>query len=381
MTDASPPLETLAPPAGQRSRAAAPAPPTRCPAQPPPGSTGAQAQPEVRPAGPRQPRPRAPLPREPSARNAGLAELVARLVAWIRRHPSAVLTVAGVILFTLAALTVVHHELGPAPRSPGPPASGRPRGSGDPTPTPRAATARSTRRSAAPLGSAGFDELVAVLVKDRRLRAPRPTPSVNRALLASALLASEYGRPSDRPTEVLADELVAGLGSEQPPEDLAAARVLLRLARGDRAGAEAAARALGLATGQTPLIRFVEARRLSRNGEEAAALDPAGPRRRRARPFRWGGCWRGSCRWTGESPTARWPSPARCCAIRPATRWPCSCSWRRTRRAGGKPPRRGGGADQPGLQGGRDPHPHPGHRLPPGSGADPAPGGHAAGPP
>ena len=53
--------------------------------------------------------------------------------------------------------------------------------------------------------------------------------------------------------------------------------MLLRLARGDRAGAEAAARALGLAGGQSPLIRFVEARRLSRNGEGAAAIERLGP--------------------------------------------------------------------------------------------------------
>ena len=116
-----------------------------------------------------------------------------------------------------------------------------------------------------------------MLIKDRRLRAPRPTPSVNRALLATALLASEYGQAVDRPTELWADDLVAGLGSQPPPEDLAAAHVLLRVARGDRAGAEAAARALNLPAGQSPLIRFVEARRLTRNGDGAGALERLGP--------------------------------------------------------------------------------------------------------
>jgi tetratricopeptide (TPR) repeat protein len=290
VADASPQLETLVPqPPGAQPVAptrAVPAPPTRPTAtapqtrysgqQAPPAQQASQSQAYYAPpapgtgAGTRAAAPRAP-------RGPGLFR---RISAWFRRHPSAVLTVAGVILFTLAALAVVLTSWALRPReggtradSPESPASPPPEnGTGGPS-----TTVVNEEEGPAPLGSGGFDELLAVLVKDRRLRAPRPTPSVNRALLASALLASEYGRPSDRPTEVLADELVAALGQEQPPEDLVAARVLLRVARGDRAGAEAAARALGLATGQSPLIRFVEARRLSRNGEAAAALARLGP--------------------------------------------------------------------------------------------------------
>jgi tetratricopeptide (TPR) repeat protein len=312
VSDASPRLETLVPPPGGAKPAptrAVPAPPTRGTAPlPPTRSSGQQAQPPQPPptqtqtAQPSQAQPRQPqaaqqqawnyAPPAPAAGTRGAVPqaargpgLIRRISAWFRRHPSAVLTVAGVFLFTLAALAVVLTSWALRPRdggtradSPPPPRPESETGGGSPT------TVVNEEEGPAPLGSGGFDELLSVLVKDRRLRAPRPTPSVNRALLASALLASEYGRPGDRPTEVLADELVAALGPEQPPEDLVAAQVLLRVARGDRAGAEATARALGLATGQTPLIRFVEARRLSRNGEGSAALARLGPDAERS-PF------------------------------------------------------------------------------------------------
>ncbi len=254
VTDASPPLETLAPPAGGAGAGAVPTRtlPAGAGYAPPPPAAARKA-----PVTAREKKP--------------LRGLFAAVSAWTRRHPSAVLTVAGVILFTLAALTVVITSWALRPK----PGTTRERTAGTGSSTPTGPLA--DEDGPGPLGAAGFDELVALLVKDRRLRAPRPTPAVNRALLASALLASEYGRPADRPTEVLTDELLAGLGNEAPPEELAGARVLLRLARGDRAGAEAASRALGLATGQTPLLRFVEARRLSRNGEAAAALERLGP--------------------------------------------------------------------------------------------------------
>ncbi len=206
-----------------------------------------------------------------------LRAVVARVRAWMGRHPTAVLAIAGVTLFSLAALAVVlvvgalRTGSGITRRDRSSEAARETEETGSPT------ESGSDEEGPAPLGSAGFEELIAVLVKERRLSAPRPSSSANRALLASALLASEYGRPVDRPTEVWADELVASLGNEPPPDELAAARVLLRVARGDRAGAEAAARALGMDSGQSPLIRFVEARRLTRNGDGVAALERLGP--------------------------------------------------------------------------------------------------------
>ncbi len=214
------------------------------------------------------------LPRLPG--DFQFSTLAARVLDWTKRHPSAVLTVAGVTLFTLAALTVVitswalRMESGTTREGLAEEPTSDPPSSAAPTP-------ETDDDAPGSLGGAGFDELLAVLIKDRRLRAARATPSAARALLASALLASEYGSAIDRPTEVLVDELLASLGNQSAPEELAAARVLLRLARGDRAGAEAAARALGLDGGQSPLIRFVEARRLSRNGQGQAAIERLGP--------------------------------------------------------------------------------------------------------
>jgi tetratricopeptide (TPR) repeat protein len=266
VSDNSPSLETLVPPAG----GVGPAPTRAMPAQPGYTATqpvGVKYAPPVPSAAARKPA----RPREPPERL--LAGLIRRVLEWTRRHPSAVLTVAGVVLFTLAALTVVITSWALRPR---PGTTRAPSATGAPASPPSPASPQD-EDAPAPLGAAGFDELVALLVKDRRLRAPRPTPAVSRALLATALLASEYGRPSDRPTEVLADELLASLGNESPPEELTASRVLLRLARGDRAGAEASARALGVPDGRSPLLRFVEARRLSRNGEGTAALERLGP--------------------------------------------------------------------------------------------------------
>jgi tetratricopeptide (TPR) repeat protein len=273
VTEPSPQLETLVPPAA--SAAAPPRPaagrptatrPIEAPAQQRAYGAAGQAWNYAPPAP--MTAAKTALPKDPR-----FPGLITRVLSWTRRHPSAVLTVAGVTLFTLAALTVVITSWALRPRSGSAPESSTP---GELPPLNRAPGA-SDDDGPAPLGSAGFDELLAVLIQDRRLRAPRPTPAANRALLASALLASEYGRPGDRPTEVWADELVASLGNDPPPEELAGARVLLRVARGDRAGAEAAARALALESGQSPLLRFVEARRLSRNGEGAAAIQRLGP--------------------------------------------------------------------------------------------------------
>ena len=72
--------------------------------------------------------------------------------------------------------------------------------------------------------------------------------------------------------ELIAEGVVEEAGSVE--SEGGRPRVLLRVARGDRAGAEAAARALGLDGGQSPLIRFVEARRLTRNGDGVWTLVP-----------------------------------------------------------------------------------------------------------
>jgi tetratricopeptide (TPR) repeat protein len=275
----TPQLQTLVPPPGGA-------------AAPPPRATRQMPAPPVwtyAPSGPSAP---ASSPRVRTRRRLRLQlqlrlgerlrALSQRARAWVRAHPTAALTIAGVTLFLVAALAVILASWALRTK---PGLTRRDRAASEAAREEEGSPpAGDEEEGAAPLGSAGFEELIAVLVKERRLSAPRPTPSANRALLATALLASEYGRAVDRPTEAWADDLVASLGNETPPEDLAAARVLLRVARGDRAGAEAAARALGLDSGQSPLIRFVEARRLTRNGDGVGALERLGPDAERS-PF------------------------------------------------------------------------------------------------
>ena len=83
------------------------------------------------------------------------------------------------------------------------------------------------------------------------MRATRPTASVSRALLAEAFLASEYGRPAALESEEWADELATTTSPGEVPEDLQAARVLFRVARGDRQSGVVVARATGLVS-RTP---------------------------------------------------------------------------------------------------------------------------------
>jgi hypothetical protein len=139
------------------------------------------------------------------------------------------LLIAAVALFTVAALTVVIlASSGPLPI----------------TSLPREDAFR--ERRCRPCRPPGFDELASIVKQDRRIRATQPTASVSRALLAEAFLASEYGRPAALESEEWADELATTAKPHEVPEDLQAARVLYRVARGDRQSGVTVARATGL---------------------------------------------------------------------------------------------------------------------------------------
>jgi tetratricopeptide (TPR) repeat protein len=127
-----------------------------------------------------------------------------------------------------------------------------------------------------PVLAGSFMELATIRAKDRRRQARFETEPTGRALLAEALLASEYGRPLDPDSEIWADELAESHGGLGGPEELLAARVLDRLVRGDRAGAGELARTRGLSSANSPLLRFVDGRRLERDGNLAAALARVG---------------------------------------------------------------------------------------------------------
>jgi hypothetical protein len=119
-----------------------------------------------------------------------------------------------------------------------------------------------------------FAELAALLRADRKLRAGGE--AVGRPFLALGLMATEYGRPVSGEIEQVADELAQRVGGGPARHELNAGRVLLRLARGNRAEANQLATAVGLAAAGTPLARFVEARRLARGGDGAGAMAALG---------------------------------------------------------------------------------------------------------
>jgi hypothetical protein len=179
----------------------------------------------------------------------------ARLQAWARHHPRVALLTAAVALFIVAALTVVLL------------ASRGPRGT---TSLPREDEVPGA--ALPPMQAADFDELVSVVKRDRRVRASRPTASVSRALLAEAFLASEYGRPAALESEEWADEMATTAKGDEVPEDLQAARVLFRVARGARASGVTVARATGLIQSPTPLARFAWSRLLTRGGDHRGAV-------------------------------------------------------------------------------------------------------------
>jgi tetratricopeptide (TPR) repeat protein len=184
-----------------------------------------------------------------------------RAQGWGRRHPRAALLLVSVTLFTLAALGVLLL----APR---PPTTPRVEDQG---------ADRAAGESVVPaVRGATFDELASIMTGDRRLHGRTSLVTTSRALLAEALMSSEYGRVVAPEAESLADELGKAAGSAEP-EELQAARVLFRLARGDRAGAGTLAVALGVDRGESALLRFADARRLSRQGEVAAAMARLGP--------------------------------------------------------------------------------------------------------
>jgi tetratricopeptide (TPR) repeat protein len=123
-----------------------------------------------------------------------------------------------------------------------------------------------------PVVAGSFTELAGIRAKDRRHQARTDSEPAGRALLAEALLASEYGRPLDPDSEAWADELADKEGGLGGPEELLATRVLDRLSRGDRKAAAELARTRGLSSSSSPLLRFVDGRRLEREGNVAAAL-------------------------------------------------------------------------------------------------------------
>jgi hypothetical protein len=127
-----------------------------------------------------------------------------------------------------------------------------------------------------PVLAGTYKELATIRARDRRRQARLETEPTGRALLAEALLASEYGRPLDPDSESWADELAENHGGLGGPDELLATRVLDRLVRGDRAGAGELARARGLPSADSHLLRFVDARRLERDGNLAAALARVG---------------------------------------------------------------------------------------------------------
>jgi tetratricopeptide (TPR) repeat protein len=127
-----------------------------------------------------------------------------------------------------------------------------------------------------PVMAGTYKELATIRARDRRRQARLETEPTGRALLAEALLASEYGRPLDPDSESWADELAQDHGGLGGPDELLATRVLDRLVRGDRVGAGELARTRGLASSDSPLLRFVDARRLERDGNLDAALARAG---------------------------------------------------------------------------------------------------------
>jgi tetratricopeptide (TPR) repeat protein len=185
-----------------------------------------------------------------------LSRARARLRSWARHHPRTALLFAAIALFTAAALTVVVLAPGTGPR----PTASLPAEDNVPG------------ASLAPMTDAAFDELAGIIRQDRLVRASQPTASVSRALLAEALLASEYGRPAALESEQWADELAGGNHAGQVPEELQVARVLFRVARGERAAGLSVGRAAGLAESTTPLARFAWARLLTRGGDSRGAL-------------------------------------------------------------------------------------------------------------
>jgi tetratricopeptide (TPR) repeat protein len=208
------------------------------------------------PTDPGAPPPRVPGSEQPTAVAASGRLMLARERAqeWTRRHPRAALLLVSVTLFTLAALGVL--LVAPKPTT---------------TRLQPEVNTGANEVEVPPVRGAAFDELASIMTADRRLHGRASLVTTSRALLAEALMSSEYGRPVAAEAEALADELGKTAGNAQP-EELQAARVLFRLARGDRTDAGALVLALAIDKGESPLLRFADARRLSRQGDASAAI-------------------------------------------------------------------------------------------------------------
>ena len=159
----------------------------------------------------------------------------------------------------------------------------------------------------APVLAGSFMELANIRAKDRRRQVRFESEPTGRALLAEALLASEYGRPLDPDSEIWADELAEKEGGLGGPEELLAARVLDRLVRGDRGRRRrAGAHARALTSSDSDLLRFVDGRRLEREGNLAGALARVGSDAERSAFLAACACCAPNCCWTRAMPPVRW---------------------------------------------------------------------------
>ncbi|HEY0713943.1 MAG TPA: tetratricopeptide repeat protein, partial [Polyangia bacterium] len=244
-----------APPSRPRTTSLMPSAPAPAPARPSPSSSGTPAAPRPQPM--RQSPSQSGSTGGQHTRTTGShpAAAMPALLPWWRRIDKGIvwLALGGVAIFGLTVFAVSW-------------ALRQPRGEFFRAPDPVILTV------AAPVVTGAFSELVDIRAKDRRRQVPAGTEPSARALLAEALLATEYGLPLDPDSEVWADELSEKNATGPGSDELLAARVLDRLSRGDRKAAAELARARGLGTADAPVLRFAEGRRLAREGDIRNAL-------------------------------------------------------------------------------------------------------------
>jgi hypothetical protein len=210
-----------------------------------------------------------------------------RVRAWVQRHAGLALAMAGVLTFgavlalALVGSWVMRPSAGGPSSTPGPGPAPRSRA---PAPTAPPAPATPPAPDAFAVRAGTPEELARLAASGRHVLAGGPVEAGTTPLLALALLASEYGQPPDRAAAAWADRLAIEPLPGPRQHELAAARVLLAVARGDLASAEERARAARPAAADSPLFRFAEARLRQRRGENAAVARLLGPEAARA-PF------------------------------------------------------------------------------------------------
>ena len=181
---------------------------------------------------------------------------------WAMGHPRVALGLAGLGIFAAAALTVVFIS-----------ALLRP----DPATSPESQAPTLAETTTPAVRTAAGPALSEVVQKSAIARAPVPTAAVGEELLATALLAVEYGRPTAAEAAVWARELaMTGDAEAGGLAEVKAAAVLLAVGQGDLAVAETLARDLGVAEATDDVSRFADGRRLSRQGEIALARGRVG---------------------------------------------------------------------------------------------------------